>query len=244
MYRVSLNPADASIIGSLPDDLRNAIVDSFKTDRKRQDDILHVTELCHCIRKSYYRRKIPKPMDMDTAWHFFRGRIFHLIFQDLLKDKAGWQTEYRVEISLPNIPAVKVVGRIDAIHNASALYDWKWQSDFYKKKVKKEGALKSHQLQSLTYSFMYKKQEGCPQYPVPYIGYLYSTGSQVIPIGLEGLGSLMIKQLDKGERLYNALVKNIAPTEAEHEDWECKYCDYKVECTKFLSLIKEVNSSG
>ena len=72
-------------IEKLPERIKQHILDTVRQEFTPPDDRIWVTEILYCLRKAWFRRKMPKPIDLHSAWHLYRGIVFHNIWEGLCK---------------------------------------------------------------------------------------------------------------------------------------------------------------
>lgn len=95
--------------------------------------VYHVTELCYCLRKAYFKRKYP-----DVAWRHLCGNLKSLfnIYRGRLFDEE-WTKQFKINqrTFVVSRGGVSVVGTLDFVWDG-VLYDLKVpNSTFYKKKA-------------------------------------------------------------------------------------------------------------
>lgn len=203
-------------IERLPKRIKEHIIDTVKKDYVPPDDRIWVTEILYCLRKAWFRRKMPKPIDIHSAWHLYRGIIFHNIWEGLYDDK-----EKKIEIPIYNTGAV-LVAKYDFIEG-DTIYDLKWVADDYEKFLVQRGASKPHKEQVQIYLHAKGMKKGG-------LIYLMSKSVKVFEFELEEDFNIN-EFLRRALLLWDALKTN-TPAPKTFNPHECIYCEYKDECIK------------
>ena len=203
-------------IEKLPERIKQHILDTVRREFTPPDDRIWVTEVLYCLRKAWFRRKMSKPIDLHSAWHLYRGIIFHNIWEGLYED-----TEKKIEIPIWDTGAV-LVAKYDFIDN-DTIYDLKWVADSYEKFLVERGASKAHKDQVQIYLHAKGMKKGA-------LIYLMSKSVKIFEFELEDDFDIN-EFLKRALVLWDALRENNPPPRTPNE-YECQYCEYKDECIK------------
>lgn len=212
-------------IEHLPERIKKHIIDTTKRDYVPPDDRIWVTEVLYCLRKAWFRRKMPKPIDIHSAWHLYRGIIFHNIWEGLYADENK-----KIEIPIYNTGAV-LVAKYDFIEG-DTIYDLKWVADGYENYLK-QGPNKSHKEQVQIYLHAKGMKRGG-------LIYLMSKNVKIFEFELDEDFSIY-KYIDRALLLWDALKTNEPPPKTPNRK-ECAYCEYKDECIRVENEIRHNQS--
>lgn len=203
-------------IENLPERIKKHIIDTVKLENRPDENRIWVTEVLYCLRKAYFRRKIPKEITVDKAWHVYRGIVMHEKWESLYDDK-----DKKIEIPIYKTGAC-LVGKYDFIDDG-ILYDLKWVVDAYERFLVGKGACESHVNQIKLYMYYKGLKRGR-------LIYLMSRVIKVVDVELDENykpDEFIIRALI----LWDALKENRPPPKSPYK-YECKYCEYKDECIK------------
>jgi CRISPR-associated exonuclease Cas4 len=202
----------------------------MKRDQKEYDDKhIGVTELLGCMRKSWQRRRNPKPLTKKQMVIFFRGQLFDNIYTPLFK-----RNQVRVTHRVLDAESLIISGRLDFVDIDGTIADWKTVDGTYF--VERDGAKPEHISQLLFYCWC-EANERARLY--------YMSLSNLIKIDIdasiekqkENLEMLELKAMTYQVCL---LTNTIPPIDDKHNPnyWECcygkgndkTYCEYYEEC--------------
>ena len=203
-------------IEKLPERIKQHILDTVRREFTPPDDRIWVTEILYCLRKAWFRRKMPKPIDLHSAWHLYRGIVFHDIWEGLYDDE-----DKKIEIPIWDTGAV-LVAKYDFIEG-DTIYDLKWVADAYEKFLAERGASEAHKKQVQIYLYAKKMKKGA-------LIYLMSKGIKIFEFELEDDFDIN-EFLKRALILWDALRENNPPPKTPGE-YECRYCEYKDECIR------------
>ena len=180
-------------------------------------DVIHVSEVTQCLRKSYYqRRRASRTTGLEAV--IIIGSMIHLALQDVLR-RYGFRPEFRVGMKEDG---VTLIGHIDAYDpDRNIVLEFKTVN-----KIPKDWPWLSHEQQAVTYATMVDTDEA-------YIIYIdRGTGEvEVYQVGKDQ--ETLEKMLRRAKILSRALREN-EPPEPERGPW-CNYCPWKWSCFKSRS---------
>jgi CRISPR-associated protein Cas4 len=203
-------------IALLPTEILEHIARTVEKEYEYRDEVLHVTELLYCLRKAFYRRKVPEEAQkrIEQYWYVYRGNVF-----DELWCKLFERNQVRVTHRIPNGPTI--VGRIDFVRTENGepvIYELKTVSSHY---AIKDGPKPHHVAQVKAYAWM----ENIKRAKLIYVSF---EGVKVFDIDCSDAESVVLWLEGRAMKLYRSLKEN-KPPERE-EGWECRYCEFKDIC--------------
>jgi len=208
------------------------------------------TELCGCIRNSFFSRKFPVEYDDFSYRNFFLGNVFHEIFQskmnDLefrkkIKDKLGIDIEhvenekafhYLLPSEKTNGRRVIISGRLDTViylrgEEKPYVVDYKTVSDG--KYQLKEGKSKiEHQRQVNFYLGVTLGDEGG-------VIYIDKRRFWIIQYEFSFDGKMFDEMIAFAVQLDDCLEKDVVPSVSTAEQYKagnCQYCKHSSRCSK------------
>lgn len=223
-------------IEDLPAPIKQFIVRETERDKIFEDNRLGVTELIGCLRKAWYRRKMPLPLSIQQRWWFYRGNLLDGVWTPLFE-----RNQVRITHRIRDYPVV-ISGRIDFIDEDGAVADLKTIDNLYW--IKKEGAKADHIKQVLFYAW-------CEARDKARLYYVSMNDAVPMEVAVSEENKLeVVNELESNAKiLYNALVNNIVPERDDkhtQDYWECGvskdgvcYCEYREQCWKSESEDKE-----
>jgi len=196
----------------LPQPIVDHIQSVVRREYEYSDDRLHVTELCGCLRKTYFRRRQPIEKSPEQQWYLYRGLIFDELWTSLFP-----RSQLRVTHRVKNGPTI--VGRIDFVYNGK-LYELKTINT-----VKYLDSPYPHHIKQVRfYAF-------CENLKQAVLLYLAFDGHKVFEVDCADEEVLpVVEEIEKKALiLYEALKRN-TPPEPYNETWECRYCEFSTVC--------------
>jgi len=214
-------------LDDLPDVIKQEIINQTERNRVRVDNRLDVTEVIGCIRKAWFKRKIPKPLSLKSRWYLYRGNLFDNAWTPLFE-----KNQMTITHRLQHIPVV-ISGRLDFIDGDGAVADLKSTDKLYW--IIQKGGKEDNIKQVRFYAW---------HIPTDKARLYYVSLKDVEKVEVEFTEDEqleLVKEMElKAELLYNALKDNCPPARDErHTDnyWECKpskegevYCEFIEEC--------------
>ena len=202
----------------------------MKRDQKEYDDKhVGVTELLGCMRKSYLRRRDPRPLTKKQMFIFYRGQLFDNLYTPLFK-----RNQVRVTQRILDAKELVISGRLDFIDIDGAVADWKTvDGTFF---VERDGPKPEHISQLLFYCWC-EANEKARLY--------YMSLSNLIKIDIDASQEKQVENLEMLEKLaigYQTYLNTntLPPMDDKHSPdyWECCYgkgndkthCEYFEEC--------------
>jgi CRISPR/Cas system-associated exonuclease Cas4 (RecB family) len=192
---------------TIEEQIFNGIIKKYNEEKEYKPNRYWVSELCLCIRKAYYNRKIGRPNEFNGA--MLAGSMFHEIFPNIVKEiKEFDNAEYEVKME-QQFGDFVISGRADII-TPDCVYDIKYSgskeiSEHYKMQANGGAVLKEK-----------------PSYGVVLVN---SRDLHVdffkAPTSQEMFGVLLKKAL----ALHNAIKEDSLPQGFDYK-WECGYCPF------------------
>lgn len=198
----------------LPQPVKDHVIKKANQEYELKDTRFSVSELVYCLRKPFFRRKYPIPVNLTKAWYFFRGKLFHEAFANLFP-----RNEVPVTHRIKGTPIV-ISGRLDVMHEGQVIEFKTTNSLKYTNEVKPE-----HRMQAAFYAWC----QGLDKATVIYLDLNTAKKFEVT------VNERDIETLEKiASTLYEAIKTGIPPVALNKQDWECsaKYCDYFDRCDK------------
>ncbi|MHC1636093.1 MAG: CRISPR-associated protein Cas4 [Candidatus Methanospirareceae archaeon] len=220
----------------LSEEIKNFVIKQM--EEKHFDDRVGVSELGSCIRKAWYKRKMPRRLDFDTALIRFIGKLFHDCIEVSYPRREVF-VQHKLEKG-------SIVGKIDVIEGGTII-DFKSKKDL--SWVEKKGPLERDVNQVKFYSFI----SGAKKAKLVY----YEVKPEIKPADNAdkfwwNLRKEIVKEIRKKKpisfdidvsdvtdvvrdyerralNLFDSLRKNKPPM-PNAEKWECKYCEYRDVC--------------
>lgn len=211
-------------LNDLPSIVKKHIVSSVNREKEGyytvKDNEIHVTELLYCIRKSYFKRTIPKSILLKGAYNMWRGQELDEAWTPLFPDNQQRCT-YRIQ----GIP-VTIVGKYDFIDpEDGAIGDLKTVKNLYY-------CISAPKMEHVKQIRFYAYLNAISKAKLIYMDYGDCVKHDVSVTDSECLE--VIRNLEITARvLYQALVNKtppeVYPSEerkwlcGEGEEWECEY---------------------
>lgn len=211
----------------LPFPIQKMILDETneKNDYHPMPNSYHITELVGCIRKTYYRKTLPKkPVDLETAKNFHRGNTWDKDFCRCFR-----HNQIRVTYRCQKTP-ICISGHFDFLNEDNpekpVITDLKAPKTLFF--IEREGKPSNH----------YRKQVlfYCYNTAIPDGAILYWDGHKHLSYPIEATAEACQLLLDELETkclmLYEALKNRQPPSKDVFilENWECSYCEFSEEC--------------
>jgi len=207
------------------------------------DDKIYVSELGFCIRKAWFKRKMPKEIDFNTALKMLIGSLFHEIIE-----KNYNETEKSAVATIHvDGKKVEIRGRIDAVVG-NGIIDFKSKDGRGLSRIKENGPSRYDEKQIKFYARAGGYKKALLQYyqidpkisiddmtnPKEFISRLKEKISRAIrePITFEVdvENADVTKEYEKlATVLYKSLIKNEPPA-FEPKKWMCTNCEYRHIC--------------
>jgi len=181
------------------------------------DDVIHVSEVTQCLRKSYYqRRRASRMTGMEAV--IIIGSMIHLAIQDVLR-RYNFRPEFRIGMKEGG---VTLIGHIDAYDpDNNIVLEFKTVD-----KIPEGRPWRSHEWQAKAYATMVDTDQA-------YIIYISRGRGDVKVYRVKKDQELLEHLLDRAKELSRALREN-EPPEPERGPW-CNYCPWKWSCFKSRS---------
>jgi hypothetical protein len=211
--------------------MRSKLIDEYKRIQSFDRPYISVTELCSCIRKSYYERK-KYEVDINQMFRFSYlvliqevGNFVHKFIQSIY----GFTENEKTVIS----EKYKVKGRLDSIED-TILVEFKTVDSLDFKN--KYSARDYHQC--LIYVYILNSEYNYKIDGITIV-YILRNFKKVVPFDLEINQKLAKSFLERAPLLLSCIEKGevAEPTGATIE--ECKYCLYKKFCEKDKSFTQK-----
>ena len=192
----------------LPEPIRTHIFSVVEEEIELDDSTVGVTELLHCLRKSYLRRKYKcKPLDQQKWW-IYRGNVFHSLWCSLF-------SQHEVEM-VHDLGDYRIVGRADIVHEG-CVYELKTVTSLYY--VPREHHIK----QVLAYAHMLGLN--CAK-----LIYVSFNGFTVIDVDVSDAAKVMEELKAKAKILVDALRNGTPPPPSPVFPSECEFCEVASLC--------------
>ncbi len=211
----------------IPKRIQNKILSDANNDDEYtpMPNCYHITELVGCIRKTFYRKTLPRqPVDLDTAKNFFRGNHWDRAFTSLYP-----HNQIRVTYRCQKIP-ICISGHFDFINDDDptnlVVTDLKSPKTLFF--VKRENKASEHyRKQVLFYCYTTAISKGC-------VAYWDGNDWLEFPVEVSDEAcKLLIEEIEsKTLALWMAFKHGKPPSKQAFlpEVWECKYCDFREPC--------------
>jgi CRISPR-associated exonuclease Cas4 len=202
-----------------PERIKNYVKDKINDNHKKhEDNRFGVTDLLACPRKVYYRRRTPRPVEFEPAFHFYKGLLFDEDFTSLFP-----RNQVRVTYRIPPPSNVVISGRIDFIDEDGAIADWKVTDNLYY--VQRDGAKEENKKQVLFYAYC----QGCTKARLYYMSFgdIEKAEVEVTP---DAMAAVLEELTENALYLNNCLSSNEVPAVGKDynpEYWECQYVKYR-----------------
>jgi len=208
----------------LPDPIVEHIRSVVEREYEYADERIHVSELCGCLLKAWFRRRYPVERDFDQLWFLYRGIVYDELWTRLFE-----RNQIRVTHRIRNGPTI--VGR----------YDFYWDDRIWDLKttisVRNLKEPFSHHVDQVKF---YCWCENVDKGALLYVSF---DGYQIFYFDCDDAEEVVKRFEEKAIVLYNALEANEPPTTAYTESWECRYCEYALDFCggKGIGLLKNID---
>jgi len=200
-------------LNDLPEQIKLHIVKSVNgDDYHNKPNTFSLTELLYCVRKSFYRRKIPRDLDLESSFNIYRGKVFDNLWCGLFQHNQVRST-YRCR----HIP-ITISGKYDFITSNNVLTDLKTTKSLYYIKEPSE----EYKKQVRFYAWLNSLDKA-------QIIYIDFGDCKVFPVEVGDCTELFEELEDKAAQLYFAL-ENCVPPVKGADGWMCKKCEYAENC--------------
>jgi len=195
---------------------------------------ISVTELCGCLRKSYFFRLKYKETNSFVFPYLdlinYIGNKVHSYVLNLY----GYDEIEKNILS----EKYKVKGRCDAVSNKNILVELKTDdtNKFYKRKT----YVKQHYYQSLIYSYILNTEHNYNIQTITLVYFLRNL-KDAIPFDLEVDNKLAKSFLDNALLLRNCINKREIVDPINSTEGECVFCPYKEICKKSNTITEKNN---
>ena len=211
--------------------MRSKLIDEQKRLQSYERPYISVTELCQCIRKSYYNR-LKYPVDLNKQYSFpylylinHVGNSIHEFIQSLYDftetEKTIVSDKYGVK------------GRIDGLRDNFLLELKSIDKDKFKNTY-----IQNHYHQSLIYSYILNSEYDYNIKTITIV-YIIRNCKRIIPFDLPVNDDLAIGFLKRALDLKSCITSKTIPEPTGSDSETCKYCVYKKFCEKDESKIKK-----
>lgn len=216
-------------INDLPNPIKQKILreTNDNDDYEPMPNCYHITELVGCLRKTYYRKTLPKqPVSLETANNFHRGRLWDKDFCGCFK-----HNQVRVTYRCQKTP-ICISGHFDFLNqddpNDPVITDLKSPKTLFY--IERDGKPSEHyRTQVLFYCY-------CTAIPKGAVMYWDGAKPLTYPItaDTEACNELITKIEARAATLWLALRNKQPPIKqvCNPETWECNYCEYQTECDR------------
>lgn len=209
----------------LPKPIQDLIINASAglDDYEPMPNSYSITEMIGCLRKLCFRRTLPKKrIELKSANNLFRGNLWDRTFTSQFK-----RNQVRSTHRCTTVP-ISISGKFDFIDEHGVLTDLKAPASlFFVKREGKPSTQYEKQIRFYCYTnaiakgqIMYWDGSDCLKYP--------------IEVTEENCKVLIQELENKAAILYNFRQTGQLPTreQSNPEDWECKCCDFIIECAK------------
>lgn len=217
--------------------MRSKLIDEQKRLQSYERPYISVTELCQCLRKSYYNR-LKYPVDLNKQYSFAYlylinhiGNSIHNFIQSLYDftetEKTIVSEKYGVK------------GRIDGLRDNFLLELKSIDKDKFKNTY-----IQDHYNQAAIYSHILNTEYDYEIKTITLV-YVIRNCKKIIPFDLPINDKLAINFLNRALELKSCITKKVIPEPIGSTNESCLYCVYKKFCEKDNSSIKkpfELNS--
>jgi hypothetical protein len=220
--RIRAKGENTMTLEDLPQPIKDLILNASKMDDYEPlPNSYSITEIICCLRKIHFRRTLPKKqIDLKSANNFFRGNLWDRTFTSQFK-----RNQVRSTYRCTSVP-ISISGKFDFIDENGILTDLKCPASLFF--VKREGKVSpQYEKQILFY---------CYTNAIPQGQIMYWDGAECLKIPVEVTEENcydLIREIEnKATILYEAKQTGKAPTreQSKPEEWECKCCDFQMEC--------------
>jgi len=211
--------------------MRSKLIDEQKRLQSYERPYISVTELCQCLRKSYYNR-LKYPVDLNKQYSFpylylinHVGNSIHSFIQSLYDftetEKTIVSEKYGVK------------GRIDGLRDSFLLELKSIDKDKFKNTY-----IQDHYNQAVIYSYILNSEYSYEIKTITLV-YVIRNCKKIIPFDLSINDELAINFLNRALELKSCITKKIVIDPIGATKDCCTYCVYKKFCEKDESKIKK-----
>lgn len=225
----------------IPEDVKAYVLSEVESSHA--DDRVGVSELGGCLRKAWFKRRMPRPVDFESAFRMFVGRLFHIYIE------RGYE---KTEVSVQHkVGKGVIVGKIDAIVGDTAI-DFKSKRDI--RFVSERGPQERDVNQVKFYAFAANLQHAkLIYYKIdPKVQGVRSTDEFLqelkrgivleaiqsprisFDIEMHDVTNVVRNYVTRALILFDALEDERPPAlETPPPPWECKFCEFREICKAF-----------
>jgi len=204
--------------------MRTRLIDEHKKLQSYERPYISVTELCSCLRQSYYTRK-RYSVDLHKKYQYSYLYIIQKVgntIHDVLQELYDFTETEKTIVSEKH----KVKGRSDGIRE-SFLYEIKSiDVDKFKNRY-----IKEHYEQALVYAYILNTEYNYNIKTITII-YVIRNLKHIIPFDIPVDNSIAESLLKRAHVLKNSLDKIDVPDPIGANKEQCRYCLYKIYCEK------------
>lgn len=232
-----------SITGLINQDLRET---ERQSRAEESNDSFRASGMGSCKLKRYWKRsgKQGEPIDDRGLRVFAAGHVFHEWIQNKTKKYGkSIMSEIDMEYKNPNTGKVLATGHLDDLidHNGHyILYDYKsmHSQGFH---YLKGGAKPQHRRQIVTYMLMVQQMfpEKFSELTDLRVLYISKDDLCTLELSVRPTSELVNSVLNELYEINDSFEKQIEPIAEPEEEWECKYCAYKLVCPRGKNKIVE-----
>lgn len=184
--------------------------------RRPPDDVIHVSDVTGCLRKSWFARRRPETSEAQNV--ILRiGEGLHRELQEFLVSRYGWHAE--VEARYPveyDGGEFELVGHADLVSPDNEVVEIKTTN-----KIPGDGPYPSHRMQVNSYLYMLKARQG-------YVLYIEKGTGRIRVYPVQFSPKLWGETVKRAITLHRA-IKRGKPPKPERGPL-CNYCPYRFDC--------------
>ena len=202
--------------------MRSKLIDSYKRSQSYERPYISVTELCSCIRKSYYTR-LKYSIDLENEYQFAYLYLINKVGNDIHEVIQTLYDHTEVEKTIIS-EKYKVKGRVDGIRDRFLLEYKSIDAEKFKEKYVDE-----HYTQSCIYAYILNTEYNYKIDTITIV-YIIRNLKRIIPFDLPIDNNRAVKFLNRSQILQSHLTKKRVPEPVGATKEQCKWCSYKKYC--------------
>jgi CRISPR/Cas system-associated exonuclease Cas4 (RecB family) len=198
----------------LPPEIKDHILRSVGDgDYQEKPNTYSLTTLLYCLRKAYYRKLYPKPLNLQGAYPIYRGRLFDDKWSPLFR-----HNQIRCTYRCKTVP-ITISGKYDFLtsSNPPVLTDLKTTGSLYYVKEPSPEYIKQVRIYAYLNSLHHAQ-----------IIYIDFKSAKIFPVAVGDVQPLLDELEEKAYTLYTALLTKTPPS--REESFLCNYCEYSDMC--------------
>jgi CRISPR/Cas system-associated exonuclease Cas4 (RecB family) len=170
-----------------------------------------LTDLLYCVRKAWFKKRVTKPLSLESAYNIFRGKLWDETFTPLFPNN-----QVRTTYKCKNVP-ITISGIYDFLTSDNILTDLKTTKNLY---FTKEAA-PEYQKQVRFYAWLNSIEQA-------QIIYMDFGDAKIFSVEVGNCTELLNELERQASSLYTGFKTETPPD--KQQSWLCGMCEYKTEC--------------